>query len=602
MARNFQTADPTFQDFVYQPNQQLQLQLADRKMKTQVMQSKLLDDIDDIDFSWLDASDRDNALAKKKYYKEEAENIARNFHDNPNEYQKSMGAAKRLSRELLEDYTTGDIRSMQNTVSEYERFEGLLNENLENDFQKQAYRNKHFTPWLESYKEGETDKGFSWDGSIVAPRDIMEGFLSSKRYGELSAQDRTIFDKTLNSIRNSLDSGIAYEKVDTSILTEGKIGRAFQAYLNSQEDLGDYTRTMQDVFGQKWYNEDGSLDKTSQDSMLLGYLGELKDYAIDDEKRTRTIRNNPWGISADKMLDMQKNMIGVRRFDQDFSISVPELQTQRAEVLWDILSKSGQNTSLLFGGPYNAEEITFLSSQAEDLKYIDTNTARGRDQLEALEKKILENRERFPGIANKLDELNKGISAGIDASWGIANEVLNGTPEFQRMLKNAGIDTGVAEADIDQLNKIIVDNLSGDMFFEFEDFRYGDVGGPDQIMKLEKMDMIDGRLIDKDSKITFNTKSVQPIIFNGVKDPLHTARIAVKVKIPVVIGEYKHNSYSDAYNKDGYVERDMFIPMSEFLRRDVDNASKSYNSRYQRIKREGGTNNALEQHKIESTY
>ena len=134
MARFFQTAPTQFvEDFIYQPPWQLIQQATAKKQQeydNMLAQAKLFDNLPIQHLQGED--DVYNIQEKQRYYSEKANQIAQAIKKDPTSVNKYLPNIEALSKELQQDYTTGDISKIQGSYNAYQQWQ-KDNEQLKKD-------------------------------------------------------------------------------------------------------------------------------------------------------------------------------------------------------------------------------------------------------------------------------------------------------------------------------------------------------------------------------------------------------------------------------------------------------------------------------------
>lgn len=86
MGRFYQTTDPKFTDYVFQPNLELKLLLAEQEVKNNFLKEKLLQEAPDININHLNfESENERVKEIQNYYRNGLDDIAKSIYENKNQ-------------------------------------------------------------------------------------------------------------------------------------------------------------------------------------------------------------------------------------------------------------------------------------------------------------------------------------------------------------------------------------------------------------------------------------------------------------------------------------------------------------------------------------
>ena len=130
MGQFYKTSKPTFvEDFMYTPPWKMYQEIIAKKDKAvddELLKAAELEGT--LDFDTLDF-DKEKATEKKLYYKNKIDELSNQIKKDPENYQKYSQDIYKVQKELLEDFTkgeiaamTGDYSGMQKFIKDHEKF------------------------------------------------------------------------------------------------------------------------------------------------------------------------------------------------------------------------------------------------------------------------------------------------------------------------------------------------------------------------------------------------------------------------------------------------------------------------------------------------
>ena len=120
MGRFYQTTDPKFIDYVFQPNLDLKLALAEQEVKNSMLKQQLLQETPDVNINHLNfEAENERVKELQDKYMTGVENIAKNIYDGTGDNTKHLVAMKELQREMLQDKSAGDWYKIEQRYKDY---------------------------------------------------------------------------------------------------------------------------------------------------------------------------------------------------------------------------------------------------------------------------------------------------------------------------------------------------------------------------------------------------------------------------------------------------------------------------------------------------
>ena len=166
MARYYQTADPQFvENFIYTPPYELMEKAASMKQNQYdqaIATAKLLENIH---IKHLNSADENyNVAEKQRYYNDYATNIVEAIKKDPMNANSYLGEIDKAKKELLQDFTTGDISKITGSYAsnnQWENDEVNKKLKLEDPNRYEAARNTFYKNW------GGNSLNKQWQGEAL---------------------------------------------------------------------------------------------------------------------------------------------------------------------------------------------------------------------------------------------------------------------------------------------------------------------------------------------------------------------------------------------------------------------------------------------------
>ena len=278
MARFFSAPTPEFVDGIFDPNIDLQMQLADKQVESDLLKSQLLSDVPDVQFDYW-SFDKDRAEAVKSEYNDKITNLAQAMYENPDDLNKHLRGLRMVQRDLTQDFTNGRIQKLQENAAAYKQFEKMRGE-LQNPADRQAY-----LKMVESYKAANEDggafKSIFQPSEMFDSRNIFDEFAKSDVFKGLNPDlVEQVFDLSNGKYqikKNIGDKGLATKKVM----------EAFRQWWDNDPRNAAYAKSREDYFGQKFFDDNGNyvydqagyaLNDVMTGVGLLGYNEHTEDF------------------------------------------------------------------------------------------------------------------------------------------------------------------------------------------------------------------------------------------------------------------------------------------------------------------------------------
>ena len=252
MARFFQTAPTQFvEDFIYQPPWQLIQQATAKKQQeydNMLAQAKLFDNLPIQHLQGED--DVYNIQEKQRYYSEKANQIAQAIKRDPASVNKYLPNIEALSKELQQDYTTGDISKIQGSYNAYQQWQKDNEQLKKDDPSRYSAANAYF---LNEYaKDGGNSINKSYKGDLVTKGLDYEALRKSM--SELKASSVKSTTTTPAGNLYLVERGGKKEQ-----LTEDELTAWLQAQVVTPENLASLRQSQQ--FGLGTYTDaEGKID------------------------------------------------------------------------------------------------------------------------------------------------------------------------------------------------------------------------------------------------------------------------------------------------------------------------------------------------------
>ena len=252
MARFFQTAPTQFvEDFIYQPPWQLIQQVTAKKQQeydNMLAQAKLFDNLPIQHLQGED--DVYNIQEKQRYYSEKANQIAQAIKRDPASVNKYLPNIEALSKELQQDYTTGDISKIQGSYNAYQQWQKDNEQLKKDDPSRYTAANAYF---LNEYaKDGGNSINKSYKGDLVTKGLDYEALRKS--ISELKASSVKSTTTTPAGNLYLVERGGKKEQ-----LTEDELTAWLQAQVVTPENLASLRQSQQ--FGLGTYTDaEGKID------------------------------------------------------------------------------------------------------------------------------------------------------------------------------------------------------------------------------------------------------------------------------------------------------------------------------------------------------
>ena len=240
MGQFYKTSKPTFvEDFMYTPPWKMYQEIIAKKDKAvddELLKAAELEGT--LNFNTLDF-DKEKATEKKLYYKNKIDELSNQIKKDPENYQKYSQDIYKIQKELLEDFTkgeiaamTGDYSAMQKFTKEHEKFK-----------QKDPTRyNAGLNSFYEEAKLKRQQNGYVpvWDSEqLMETIDFRKGFIdfvskkkpNTEAYANSGAKGGFIFKN----------------KGSKTELSEAEVQKLMKEYIESTPNILEYERQSQRI-------------------------------------------------------------------------------------------------------------------------------------------------------------------------------------------------------------------------------------------------------------------------------------------------------------------------------------------------------------------
>jgi hypothetical protein len=291
MARFYETAAPTFTDFVFQPNLDLKLGLAEQQVATDYLQQKMLNDVPDINIDHI-AYDNDLVNKKRDYYNNAINEATQNIIKDPVNRNKHMAQVKNLKREMNTDFSTGEIANIQKNAQVYREFENTL-KTLPNAMDREAYTKK-FNEYMQNNKEardkGEFGQVFNY-GELYETKPYWNAFIASKSFTEIGK------DVNGKITQNTNGKWLITKDNKTTELKAEDIMSAYKSYIESSPDVMGRAKAGSQYFGEdNWLDENGQLDFSENGKLGKELINGLNSYTYKEDLSKKTMDIDQYGL------------------------------------------------------------------------------------------------------------------------------------------------------------------------------------------------------------------------------------------------------------------------------------------------------------------
>ena len=418
MARFFQTAPTQFvEDFIYQPPWQLIQQATAKKQQeydNMLAQAKLFDNLPIQHLQGED--DVYNIQEKQRYYSEKANQIAQAIKKDPASVNKYLPNIEALSKELQQDYTTGDISKIQGSYNAYQQWQKDNEQLKKDDPSRYTAANAYF---LNEYaKDGGNSINKSYKGDLVTKGLDYEALRKSM--SELKASSVKSTTTTPAGNLYLVERGGKKEQ-----LTEDELTAWLQAQVVTPENLASLRQSQQ--FGLGTYTDaEGKIDwkggslftplrgmasaaAYSNEESEIKYSGDSAAIARMNEDG----QNRRWAIDRqDKLIKQEKDRIDAANKTKEDKINAYDIKIAEAQIAGDdkgaTIWTNAKNNLTGTGGIYQSN----LGSQYGSVKALQQASAGGDKVAQKLLSQNLNDVLKKAGIDFK-DPRQKAIAQDL---------------------------------------------------------------------------------------------------------------------------------------------------------------------------------------------
>lgn len=418
MARFFQTAPTQFvEDFVYQPPWQLIQQATARKQQEYdnfIAQAKLFDNLPIQHLQGKD--DVYNTKEKQRYYSEKANQIANLIKQDPTSVGKYAPNMEALSKELQQDFTSGDISKIQSSYTAYQQWQKDNEQLKKDDPSRYTAANAYF---LNEYaKDGGNSINKLYKGDLVTKGLDYEALRKS--ISELKASSVKSTTTTPAGNLYLVERGGKKEQ-----LTEDELTAWLQAQVVTPENLASLKQSQQ--FGLGTYTDaEGKIDwkggslftplrgmasaaAYSNEESEIKYSGDSAAIARMNEDG----QNRRWAIDRqDKLNKQAQDRIDAASKDKGEKLNAYEVKIAEAQIAGDDKAvaywENAKNNLTGAGGIYQSN----LGSQYGSVKALQQASAGGDKVAQKLLSQNLNDVLKNAGIDFK-DPRQKAIAQDL---------------------------------------------------------------------------------------------------------------------------------------------------------------------------------------------
>lgn len=394
MGRFYQTTDPKFTDYVFQPNLELKLLLAEQEVKNNFLKEKLLQEAPDININHLNfESENERVKEIQNYYRNGLDDIAKSIYENknPTDITKDLISMKNLQKEMLEDISTGNWYHIEQRYKDYNNWLKNHEKTKETDPNLFNRLNNHWLSTLETEATENPDARFKGQQIVERPEIInslreefenVKANVATYKNGKYFIKDKEVTENEISEIAlHNLLSRPNYQGYVNqmgNILGDSNYDQSFFELVNkkgetiSYEDFNklnseakkDYIKILNNKnpfyhdlssvaktysFSEREIEEDKfdlQNDKFNKDRILANDRFKY-DIALENEKQKNREKSIKLNYKNDYDLAVAKGDIENPNLDlqiikkENFKIFEPKQLKENSEFMFDVLRRLG---------------------------------------------------------------------------------------------------------------------------------------------------------------------------------------------------------------------------------------------------------------------
>ncbi len=466
MGRFFKTSTTDYRDFMYRPNLELMKQVAEKAGENQYIKSKLINQVDDVDFNHIEY-DNDFAKKEREAIQQEVDDLTEimNNSDNPNDY---LPKLRELKRKINESFDSGNISKMQSTYKAKKELDEKLAK-LTNPADREAYEKGFWNDWTKKIEEARKKGEY---GDVFKPGEIYESindmdFLKSDAFKQLQAEEGGEI-KTTPQGKWLVKQGDKWKE-----LSQERIAKAYQEWYTSNPNALGRARNA------RYFNEDEGkyFDATGNLRFDKGsYLGDrmskiAETYAYRNNFHTQDLQANQYAVMATQHAYAMKRQAAAQRAkaienlpkgsvkitDKKFYES-QQMQYAQELALEDLRAKTG------------IKNATSFKDALEKLESVKGTL--GEEKYEVAKKYIQATQLKFDGYMEasyaplltimspeQVNAYKKELNATVEA-YGANKRGYISTPNVDPEISQVISNTNMQEMSINELNTLLGDEYS----------------------------------------------------------------------------------------------------------------------------------------------
>ena len=302
MGRFYKTAKPQFvRDNTFMPNLDLQTLLTQQKIKSNALKTELLSNVPDIKIDYWDV-DKDRVTDLKSNYENKISDLTSKISSSPDNTNSYLPQMKELTRELRDSFTSGDIYNIQENAKGKRQFDANLAK-LKNPADRMAY-----TKMVDDYLQNNPDGAAS---GIFKPEEMFDSRNIFEEYTK-SAAFKALKPETIKQALDKSKGGYNIkESVSKGGLSKTRLGQNYAAWLK-EEGLESYAGSREKYFGEKWFDENGEFDFSSEGHLGAVTSSGVESLAYENVATDFSKTANPFAL-ANNSLRNQKKMFDYKR-------------------------------------------------------------------------------------------------------------------------------------------------------------------------------------------------------------------------------------------------------------------------------------------------